>query len=121
MISTKAVADSGCDIGQTNYDSSFLMFVILFPIYLYSVYIVEYPYLFKDVFIQILCSILVVVGMTIFGTAIKYGKGGPVNAIKASDAIVHTTLVIIFKGIIPNWLQSVGVGLGFVGVICLVM
>ena len=58
------------------------MFLILLPIYLYSVYVVEFPYKFKDVFIQVLCSILVIVGMIFLGNALKYGKGGPVNAIK---------------------------------------
>ena len=121
VTSLKVVHDSGMNHIQANYDCSFLMFLILLPFYLYSVFVDKFVYSFQDVFFQVLVTVLVIFSNVILSLALQYGKGGPVNAIKQSSTIIHTIEVIIFRGILPNWLQWIGVCLGFTGVLLIVL
>lgn len=48
-------------------------------------------------------------------TALKSGKGGPINAIDSLKSLIPLFLNIIFRGLVPSLLQILGVICGIVG------
>lgn len=47
--------------------------------------------------------------------ALNCGKGGPIQAIDSLKSLIPLMLNVLFRGLLPSWLQLGGVALGIMG------
>ena len=70
------------------YDALLLIFLVVFPIFLHTVYVDLYDYKFDDIALQTLATLLVIIALIFLGRAIECGLAGPVTAIENSKTMV---------------------------------
>jgi uncharacterized membrane protein len=87
---------------QINVDGNLTYGLVLLPLFIYEMY-KPYPmYTFKDILYTNLSIFFVYCSTICFTFAMKYGKGGIVQAIDNLKIIVQTVLAIVFSGLIPT-------------------
>lgn len=99
---------------QMSNDSAFLAAFLLLGLFIKEVR-AHNPYVFLDMFMASMASILSTMAAGALGKAIETGLGGPVQAITNLMSLVQMILVIIFMGQMPNLLQILGICIGLAG------
>mmetsp|Transcript_31605 Transcript_31605/g.48328 ORF Transcript_31605/g.48328 Transcript_31605/m.48328 type:complete len:93 (+) Transcript_31605:786-1064(+) len=67
---------------------------------------------------QLLLVVLAIMSLTF---ALKFGKGGPVQAIDQTKSIYQTIWGAIFLESYPNLIQVGGMGLGIIGIFFIIL
>ena len=62
-----------------------------------------------------LCSVLTVGGCIMMTTSFRYGLGGPIMSIDSCKSLVILLFNVIVSGILPTWLQTLGLAVGIAG------
>ena len=74
----------------------------------------------RDIIQANLSILCVTISITCFTYALKYGKGGVVQAIDNLKVIVQTALAIVIGGMVPSSVQIAGMICGLIGVFIII-
>jgi uncharacterized membrane protein len=96
--------------------------MVLLPVFIYEMCKEEKYCIFttRDILMGNLSILCVTISITCFTHALKYGKGGVVQAIDSLKVIVQTVLGVIITGVIPSLVQMIGMFCGLVGVFIII-
>lgn len=92
----------GCRIDQANFDGNFLMFTIFFPMYLITEITAPGTYSMRDLISGSLDIICITIGVIALGQGLKYGNGGPMQAIENQKTVIVTIITAIVYEKMPT-------------------
>jgi len=75
----------------------------------------ETPYTWGEAWPVGVGSYFLVAGVITLNIAVAYGKAGPSQALVQIQVIVQLVFEILVFGLVPNWLQFVGMAMGVAG------
>ena len=111
----------GFPTNQINVDGNFTYGLVFLPLFILEMRKEEATYTFREALQANLSILCIYLSTNCFLYAMKYGKGGIVQAIMNSNILIQTLLSIIFTGLIPTAQQIIGMGSGIVGMLIIIL
>ena len=104
-----------------NYDGNFLFGIVLAPLFIIELLKNPDTFTLQNCIESNASVVCVTVAINAFSMAMKYGKGGSVQAIENMKNVVQTLLGAILMQDIPGTLEIFGLIVGFVGVLIIIL
>ena len=105
------VREVGFSALQLNVDGFMVCAVVLTCCFVMT----DTHYTMFDIAEGIFCSFVSMGGTVSLTKALNCGKGGPIQAIDSLKSLIPLALNVMFRGLVPSWLQFGGVCLGILG------
>ena len=104
-----------------NFDGNLLFGLILAPLFIIELINNPDTFTIENCLKSNLSILLVTIAINSFSYAMKYGKGGSVQAIENMKNVVQTLLGALLGGDVPTTLEILGLISGFVGVMIIIL
>jgi len=106
---------------QANMDMCFLYTLIAIPVFIHEASSQPDLYGFYEIIVSNLVFVCVTFGCMLNGTALFYGKAGPIQAVESLKIVWQVLLSALVTATLPTLQESVGCLIGFFGLLVIVL